>query len=250
MRSAARRCAARTRGRAAPHRIAALDHVSSVVLVWPIVDAKATRSLHLVGPAAGFDPADLHGCVVVRARCHPGRHRRGDPGRRGALRVHRQERQPTLLALEVLWAGSPSGPPSPTAPTTDTQPAPSRSSTSLPYRGGAFFQRRPSRSLRHRDPRREEERRVTYVDPPRPYHRHHLPPWPPGVKDTGPSRTSSTVARRTYDEDRSQVRTGAGPHVMASLRNTADRAPSTGRVDQHAALRHHARNPERPSHAP
>jgi predicted transposase YbfD/YdcC len=51
----------------------------------------------------------------------------------------------------------------------------------------------------------------------------------------------------TYDEDRSQLRTGTGPQVMACLRNlvigTLSRA---GPVNLAAALRHHARDPHRP----
>jgi len=51
----------------------------------------------------------------------------------------------------------------------------------------------------------------------------------------------------TYDEDRSQVRTGNAPRVMATLRNTAI---SLLRLDGWdniaAALRHHARHPEAP----
>jgi predicted transposase YbfD/YdcC len=51
----------------------------------------------------------------------------------------------------------------------------------------------------------------------------------------------------TFDEDRSQVRTGQAPHVMAGLRNTAI---TLLRLDGHhniaAALRHHARDTDRP----
>jgi predicted transposase YbfD/YdcC len=51
----------------------------------------------------------------------------------------------------------------------------------------------------------------------------------------------------TYDEDHSQVRTGNGPHVMATLRNATI---GLLRLDGHdniaKALRHHARNPQRP----
>lgn len=51
----------------------------------------------------------------------------------------------------------------------------------------------------------------------------------------------------TYAEDHSPVRTGNGPHVMATLRNTAI---GLLRLDGHdniaKALRHHARNPHRP----
>ncbi len=51
----------------------------------------------------------------------------------------------------------------------------------------------------------------------------------------------------TFDEDRSQIRTGNAPRVMAGLRNTAI---TLLRLDGHhniaAALRHHARDTDRP----
>ncbi|MEI2779433.1 MAG: hypothetical protein V9G19_26445 [Tetrasphaera sp.] len=50
----------------------------------------------------------------------------------------------------------------------------------------------------------------------------------------------------TFDEDRSQVRTGVLPRIMASLRNTAiSILRLTGRSNIAAATRHHSRNPER-----
>ncbi|WP_202806715.1 ISAs1 family transposase [Kribbella catacumbae] len=49
----------------------------------------------------------------------------------------------------------------------------------------------------------------------------------------------------TYDEDRSQVRTGNAPQVMATLRNTAiSLLRLTGVTNIAQRLRHHARNPE------
>jgi predicted transposase YbfD/YdcC len=51
----------------------------------------------------------------------------------------------------------------------------------------------------------------------------------------------------TYDEDRSQVRTGYAPRVMASLRNTAITLLRLhGHQNIAAALRHHARDTDRP----
>jgi hypothetical protein len=51
----------------------------------------------------------------------------------------------------------------------------------------------------------------------------------------------------TFAEDGSQVRTGAGPHVMATLRNLVIGVLSrAGPVNLAAALRHHARDPARP----
>jgi predicted transposase YbfD/YdcC len=50
-----------------------------------------------------------------------------------------------------------------------------------------------------------------------------------------------------YDEDRSQVRTACGPRVMASLRNLAITILRlAGHASIAAALRHHARRPDRP----
>jgi predicted transposase YbfD/YdcC len=51
----------------------------------------------------------------------------------------------------------------------------------------------------------------------------------------------------TYDEDRSQVRAGSGPRVMASLRNLAIAILRlAGHASIAAALRYHARQPSRP----
>ena len=51
----------------------------------------------------------------------------------------------------------------------------------------------------------------------------------------------------TYDEDRSQIRTGTGPQVMAALRNAAIGALRlAGITNIAAATRHHARNANRP----
>jgi hypothetical protein len=50
----------------------------------------------------------------------------------------------------------------------------------------------------------------------------------------------------TFAEDGSQLRTGAGPHVMACLRNLAIGALCrAGPINLAAALRHHARDPTR-----
>ena len=50
-----------------------------------------------------------------------------------------------------------------------------------------------------------------------------------------------------FDEDRSQVRTGAGPRIMASLRNlVVTILRLAGEPSIAAALRYHARRPSRP----
>jgi predicted transposase YbfD/YdcC len=53
----------------------------------------------------------------------------------------------------------------------------------------------------------------------------------------------------TYGEDASQVRTGNGPQVMATLRNLVITILRlTGTTSVAAALRYHARRPRRPLH--
>ena len=55
------------------------------------------------------------------------------------------------------------------------------------------------------------------------------------------------VREMDYDEDRSQVRTASAPRVMVTLRNLAlSILRLTGHASIAAALRHHARPPERP----
>jgi hypothetical protein len=50
-----------------------------------------------------------------------------------------------------------------------------------------------------------------------------------------------------FDEDRSQIRTASGPRVMASLRNLVITILRlAGTISIAAALRHHARRPDRP----
>ena len=50
----------------------------------------------------------------------------------------------------------------------------------------------------------------------------------------------------TYDEDRSQIRTGNAPQLMATLRNTAiSLLRLMGWTNISAGLRHHARDPTR-----
>jgi hypothetical protein len=69
-----------------------------------------------------------------------------------------------------------------------------------------------------------------------------LRPRPWGIEDR-----LHRVRDVTYDEDRSQVRTGNGPRVMASLRNLAVAILRlTGHTSIAAARRYHARQPGRP----
>jgi hypothetical protein len=60
-------------------------------------------------------------------------------------------------------------------------------------------------------------------------------------------RGAAPIRDTTFAEDAAQLRTGAGPHVMAALRNLVIGVLCrAGPVNLAAALRRHARDPRRP----
>lgn len=61
---------ARTRDRAAPHLIAGLDHATGVVLGQLAVAEKSNEIPAVRDLLAGFDPADLAGCVITVDAMH------------------------------------------------------------------------------------------------------------------------------------------------------------------------------------
>ncbi|WP_233512283.1 hypothetical protein [Micromonospora deserti] len=76
--------------------------------------------------------------------------------------------------------------------------------------------------------------------------RHRVQAWVPYLFPPRAGRAEAVVAV-TYDEDRSQIRTGNGPQVMAALRNAAISALRlTGITNIATANRHHARDSHRP----
>ena len=242
---------ARTGARAAPHLIAALDHVSGVVLGQNVVDAKSNEIPAVRDLLAGFDPADLHGCVVTVDAMHTQDDTAAAILAAGAHYVFTVKgNRPTLLkALKSLpWAKVPIG-------STLTDRSHGRHATrtikvidvpALP-RWPQFTGVAQVAQLRRTVTRAGKKSvEVTYVITSAPY--HQAPPatlaaWVKG--HWAIENQLHWVRDVTYDEDRSQVRTGAGPHVMASLRNTAiGLLRLAGWTNIAAALRHHARNPE------
>jgi hypothetical protein len=68
-----------------------------------------------------------------------------------------------------------------------------------------------------------------------------------GMSMMNRDRRCAGVRDVTYDQNRSQVRTGNGPRVMAGLRNLAITVLRlTGETSAAAALRYNARRPGRP----
>jgi predicted transposase YbfD/YdcC len=243
---------ARTPTAAAPHLVAALDHATGVVLGQNAVATKSNEIPAVRDLLAGFDPADLHECVITVDAMHTQDDTATAIVAAGADYVFtvKGNRPRLLAALKALpWRSVPAG-------STSTRRGHGRTAT----------------------------RTIKVIDAPA------LPDWPhfAGVAQVGQLRRTVTrggkrtveviylitsashrqappavlaawinqhwsienklhhVRDVTYDEDRSQVRTRQAPHVMASLRNTAiGILRLAGWTNIAAALRHHARDPDR-----
>lgn len=242
---------ARSKTRQAPHLVAAVQHGAGVVLGQKAVAAKSNEIPAVRDLLAGFDPADLHGCVITLDAMHTQNDTAQTILAAGADYVLTvKANQPTLLArLKALpWSKVPT------------------------HIGHSRLSRGHGRRTR---------RTIKVID---------APDWVgfPGAAQVAQLRrtvtkngkktvevvyliTSAThteappavltswvqghwhIENRlhwcrdvTFDEDRSTVRTGRAPHVMASLRNTAiTLLRLTGQTNIAAGLRHHSRHPQR-----
>lgn len=243
---------ARTATTTAPHLIAALDHATAVVLGQNAVAAKSNEIPAVRDLLATFDPADLDGCVITLDAMHT----QDDTakmilaaGAHYVLTV--KANRPTLLkALKTLpWKSVPVG-------STSTQHGHGRRATRTikvidvpalagwPEFHGATQVAQLRRTVKRRGKKSVE---VTYLITSTSHHQA-----PPAVLAAWVNQhwcienKLHHVRDVTYDEDRSQVRTGHAPHVMASLRNIAiNILRLTGWDNIAAALRHHAHNPDR-----
>lgn len=243
---------ARSATTTAPHLIAALDHHSGVVLGQNAVAAKSNEIPAVRDLLAGFDPADLHGCVITVDAMHTQDETAKTILDAGADYVFTvKANRPTLLAaLKALpWNKVPVG-------STSTESGHGRrvrrtikviEVPDLPgwpqFTGVAQVAQLRRTVTRAGNKSVEVAYLITSAD-----HRAAPPAtlaaWVQGHWCI--ENALHWVRDVTYDEDTSQVRTGHAPHVMASLRNTAiGILRLTGWDNIAAALRHHARDPER-----
>lgn len=243
---------ARSATATAPHLVAALDHASGVVLGQRAVDTKSNEIPAVRELLAGFDPVDLHGCVITIDAMHT-----------------QNDTATAILDAGADYVFTVKG----------NRPALLKALKALPWNKVPVASRSTDRGHGRR-----ATRSIKVLDTPA------LPGWPdfPGVAQIAQLRRTVTrkdkkhveivyiitsakhtdapaaalatwvqghwhiedklhyVRDFSYDEDRSQVRTAKAPHVMATLRNTAIGILRLAGWDNiAAALRHHARNPER-----
>jgi predicted transposase YbfD/YdcC len=242
---------ARSKSQHAPHLIAALDHATGVVLGQNAVAAKSDEIPAVRDLLAGFDAADLHGCIITLDAMHTRSDTATAITAAGADYVFTvKANQPTLLkALKVLpWNKVPRG-------SQSTEHGHGRRATRtikvidvLNLPGWPHFAGIAQVAQLRRTITRAGKKTVEVVYLITSAAHHDAPPARPAAWVQGHRGIENRLHRVrdvTFDEDRSQVRTGAAPHVMATLRNTViSLLRLTGCSDIAAATRHHSRHPE------
>lgn len=237
------------------HLLSAISHDAGVVLAQREIAAKTNEIPELAPLLAELD---LAGVVVTADALHTQRataeHLVSDRGAHYVLTV--KGNQPTLFAA---CQRALSGPASAFAPehigtdrghgrteqrTTRTAPVTAKCAISFPHAAQVFRVRRDVGGLDGQRTRKEIAYCITSLDAEQ-----------AGAEQlAGYIRGHWQIENRlhwvrdvTYDEDRSQVRTGSAPRVMASLRNLAISALRiAGHTNIAAALRWTARDPARP----
>ncbi len=239
---------ARTKDRAAPHLVAALDHQAGLVLGQVAVSAKSNEIPAVRDLLAGFAPADLRGCVITLDAMHTQTDTAKTILTAGADYVLTvKANQPGLLArLKALpWKDVPAN----TATTTGHGRRATRTIKILdaPAWTGFAGAAQVAQVRRTITKAGKKSVEVVYLITSAAHAQA-----PPAVL-AGWVQEHWSIENRlhwvrdvSFDEDRSQVRTGNSPHVMASLRNTAIGLFRLAGWDNiAAALRHHARDPDR-----
>lgn len=243
---------ARSSTTTAPHLVAALDHATGVVLGQDAVATKSNEIPAVRDLLAGFDPADLHGSVITVDAMHTQDDTATAIVAAGANYVFTVKgNRPKLLgALKGLpWRSVPTG-------STSTSRGHGRTATrtikvidapNLP--DWPDFPHLAQVAQLRRTVTRGGQRTVEVV-----YlitSASHTQA-PPAVLAAWVNQHWSIenklhhVRDVTFDEDRSQIRTGQAPQVMATLRNTAiGILRLAGFTNIAAALRHHARDADR-----
>jgi predicted transposase YbfD/YdcC len=239
---------ARSTTRQVPHLVAALDHRIGVVLGQKAVDAKSNEIPAVRELLTGFDPADLHGCVITLDAMHTQADTAQTILAAGADYVFTvKANQPGLLArLKALpWREVP-------AHTATSRGHGRRATRTIKvidapawtgFTGAAQVAQLRRTVTRNGKKTIEVVYLITSAS---------FADAPPAVL-AGWVRAHWHIENRlhwirdvTYDEDRSTVRIGQSPHVMASLRNAAiTLLRLDGWTNIAAGHRHHSHNPDR-----
>ncbi len=236
---------ARTAGSSAPHLVAALDHTTGVVLGQIAVAEKSNEIPAVRDLLAGFNPTDLHGCVVTVDAMHTQTDTAQAILTAGADYVFTvKANQSGLLARlkKLPWEQVPAH--RHTATRRGRRVTRTIKVLDAPTWTG-FIGAAQVAQIR-RTVTRKGKKTVEVVYLITSANHHDAPPatlagWVQG--HWGIENQLHWVRDVTFDEDRSQVRTGTAPQVMATLRNTAiSLLRLAGSANIAVATRHHARN--------
>ena len=238
---------ARTTQVPAPHLVAGLDHATGVVLGQVAVAARSNEIPAVRDLLVGFDPADLRGCVITLDAMHTQTDTADLILTTGADYLFTvKANQPRLLArLKALpWGQVPAH--------RATQTGHGRRATrtikvvDAPTWTGFTGAAQVAQLRRTVTKAGKKSVEVVYLVTSATHTTAGaalLAGWVQG--HWGIENRLHWVRDVTFDEDRSQTRTGTAPQVMASLRNTAiTLLRLTGWTNIAAGLRHHARNPQ------
>jgi len=238
---------ARTTQVPAPHLVAGLDHATGVVLGQVAVAARSNEIPAVRDLLVGFDPADLRGCVITLDAMHTQTDTADLILTTGADYLFTvKANQPRLLArLKALpWGQVPAH--------RATQTGHGRRATrtikvvDAPTWTGFTGAAQVAQLRRTVTKAGKKSVEVVYLVTSATHTTAGaalLAGWVQG--HWGIENRLHWVRDVTFDEDRSQTRTGTAPQVMASLRNTAiTLLRLTGWTNIAAGLRHHSRNPE------
>jgi predicted transposase YbfD/YdcC len=237
---------ARTATAAAPHLVAAYDHGSGAILGQLATAAKSNEIPTVRALLALFD---LTGVVVTADAMHTQTDTaQAIVGAGGDYVLTAKANQPTLYAAckRLPWRDIPAhtrldrGHGRRVRRTIKVTTAP----TWITFPGAAQVAQVRRTTTRAGKTTVEVVYVITSADhraaPP-----HILATWVQG--HWGIENRTHWVRDVTFDEDRSRVRTGNAPHVMATLRNIAiSLLRLAGWTNIAAAQRHHARSPDRP----
>jgi len=237
---------ARTRDRSAPHLVAAFDHTAGAVLGQVAVAAKSNEIPAVQGLLGLFD---LTGTVVTVDAMHTQSETAQKITAAGADYVFTVKgNQPTLHAAckDIPWAKVPAH----RVTTTGHGRTVTRTIKIVQAPDWVTFAGAAQVAQVRRTVTQSGKRTVEVVYLITSADHTAAPPatlaaWVQG--HWGIENRLHWVRDVTYDEDRSQIRTGNAPHVMATLRNTAiSLLRLTGWTNIAAGLRHHARTPDHP----
>ena len=237
---------ARTRTKTAPHLVAAYDHAAGAVLGQVAITAKSNEIPAVQGLLALFD---LNGAVVTVDAMHTQSDTANLITAAGGDYVFTVKgNQPTLHAAckNLPWAKVPAH----RISTTGHGRRATRTIKVIQAPAWVTFAGATQIAQVRRTVTKAGKRTVEVVYLITSADHHAAPPvtlaaWVQG--HWGIENRLHWVRDVTFDEDRSQVRTGNAPQVMATLRNTAiSLLRLTGWDNIAAGLRHHARAPDNP----